>query len=187
MEERFYHQLGKSIQMWQWVESQLYFLYSATMHGANAHTISVTFNHIQSFDSKLSLLNSCLALTFERNSENWKKWKSIYNKALKLNKKRNKIVHEPVIYGMEDGVKVTYLSPSHFNALALVKGQTSYSGAVITPEYKPSQAKMLDNHKIDINQLMKIETSFKNFSTEIHEFNTIAIPLLKEACKSVQN
>jgi hypothetical protein len=184
-EEYFYRQLGKSIQAWLWVESEVYFLYSAIMDSANQHLVSVTFNHIQSFDSKVALINSCLALVLERESEKWKQWKSLYNRAKKLNLKRNKIVHEPVIQSVEDGVKSIFISPSHFNALALVKGQTSHTGPVITSEYKPSQAKMLNDHKVNLNQLRKFEGSFKDFSLELSEFKKSIIPLIKEAHKNV--
>ncbi|MFH1548536.1 MAG: hypothetical protein ABID32_04420 [Candidatus Omnitrophota bacterium] len=184
-EDYFYQQLGKSIQAWLCVESEVYFLYSAIMYRANQHLISVTFNHIQSFRSKIALIDSCLKLVLDRKSEKWKQWKLLYKKAENLNLKRNKIVHEPVIQGVEDGVKSIFIAPSCFNALALVKGQTSHTGPVITSEYKPSQAKMLNDHKVNLNQLRKFEGLFKDFSIELNEFKKSIIPLIKEANKSV--
>ncbi len=68
-EDYFYKQLGKSIQAWLWVESEMLLLYKAIMDSANQHLVSVTFNYIQSFDSKVTLIKYCLELVLERDSE----------------------------------------------------------------------------------------------------------------------
>jgi len=186
-EEYFYQQLGKSIQAWLWVESEMYFLYSAIMDSANQHLVSVTFNHIESFESKVTLIDRCLKLILKQNSDEYEKWKKLRAKAKKLNLKRNKIVHEPVHMCMQgDDMKSISISPSYFNALALVKGYTKHSGPVLTTEYKPSQAKLLDEHKIDLYQLGRLENSFKSLSRELSEFKENITPLLEEAHKSVK-
>ena len=169
-ENHFYYQLAKSIQAWLWVETEVYLLYVAIMEGANQHLVSATFNHIQSFDSKLGLLNSCLALTLDSESSEWKTWKQLFNRAGKLNKKRNKIVHEPVIISVEGGKKSIAISPSHFNSLALAKGQTTHKGPVVTPNYKPSGVRVIEDHKLDLPKLRALEETFKNFSYELREF-----------------
>ncbi len=184
-EDYFYQQLGKSIQAWLSVESEMLFLYTAIMDSANQHLVSVTFNYIQSFDSKITLIKYCLELVLERDSEEYEQWKSLYKRAKKLNLKRNKIVHEPVITSMTDGKQNIVISPSHFNALPLVKSWTSHSGPVITSEYKSSQAKLLNTQKVNLEQLRKIEVSFKNFSMELSKFRESIIPLIKRAHKSV--
>ncbi len=186
-EDYFYQQLGKSIQAWLWVESEMYFLYSAIMDSANQHLVSVTFNHIISFESKITLIDRCLKLILKQDSKEYKQWKKYRKKAKDLNLKRNKIIHEPVVISMQgDDVKSISISPSFFNALALVKGLTSHSGPVITSEYNPSQAKVLDEYKVDLYQLRKIESSFKNFSNELGEFRKSIDPLIKKAHKSVK-
>ncbi len=68
-EESFFQQLGKSIQAWLWVESEVYFIYAAIMDNANQHLVSVTFNHIESFESKLTLIDRCLKLILKQDSE----------------------------------------------------------------------------------------------------------------------
>jgi len=186
-EESFFQQLGKSIQAWLWVELEVYFIYAAIMDNANQHLVSVTFNHIESFESKLTLIDRCLKLILKQDSEEYKRWKKLRKKAKNLNLKRNKIVHEPVCICMQGSdVKSIYISPSFFNALALVKGHTSHSRPVITAEYKPSQAKVLDEHKVDFFQLRKIESSFKIFSNELSEFKKSIAPIIKRAHKSVK-
>jgi hypothetical protein len=186
-ENNFYQYLGKTIKQWLWVESGLYSLYAAIMDGANQHSVSVTFHHIESFESKTKLIDNCLALLLARDSEQWKQWRTLYNKAKKLNEKRNTLVHEPVITGMENGKEFIVISPSYSNALALVKRKTSYSGPVITSQYKPSQAKLLDKYKIDFYQLIKIKESFKDFSVELDDFTKSILSLIKNAHESVRN
>lgn len=178
-EKFFYYQLAKSIQTWLSVEVEIYSLYAMLMKGANSHLVSVTFHHIESFEKKLQLLNSCFSLAFSRDSSEWKKWKSLYNKAQGLNDKRNKIVHQPVSTGMNKGVEFICIKPSLFNALALVKGQTSYNGPVIGEDYKPSSAKLLDDHKIDQSKLFTIEKEFKKLSEDLREYRDTIRPVLE--------
>lgn len=172
-ENLFYYQLAKTIKAFGYIETQLYLLYASLMNGANNHLVSATFNHIESFESKIQLLNSCLALKLSRESDNWKKWKLIANRAKKINKKRNKIVHEPVIISVRDGKESIAISPSHFNSLALVKGQTSYSGPVIDQTYDPSSAQVTDDHKINQLKLHKLEKEFKDFSQRVKNYTEI--------------
>ena len=141
-EDCFYLQLAKSIQAWLWIESDLYALYAMLMQGANSHLVSVTFNNIQSVDAKLYLLNSCFTLVFARDSDDLKDWKTLFSKIEKLNKKRNKIVHEPVSILHAKGKRAISLGPSHMNAMALVKGQTTHKGGpVVSAVYDPKSAK----------------------------------------------
>jgi len=44
LENDFYCELGKTIQKWRWVETEIYRLYAVIMDGANQHSVSVTFN-----------------------------------------------------------------------------------------------------------------------------------------------
>ena len=62
------------------------------------------------------------------------------------------------------------IRPSHFNALALARGQTTHKGAVVSATYNPSQAKVLIDHKIDLLGLCALERAFKELSHELREF-----------------
>ena len=186
-EDSFHCQLGRTIQSWLWVEAELYGLYALLMGGANSHLVSATFNNIQSVDAKLGLLNSCLALVLHREEPEWKLWRNIFNKAEKLNKKRNKIVHEPVIVSVAKGLRTVAISPSHFNALALAKGQTTHKGAVVNANYKPSQAKVLVDHTINLRGLYSLERTFKDFSVELREFHERIQPLVLSALSAAKN
>lgn len=181
---RFYEQLAKSIQTWLHVETETYLLYAAIMHGANSHLVSVTFHNIESFESKLGLINSCLALVFDRESKEWKQWKNLFNRAKKLNKKRNKIVHEPAIVSVTSGVESIAISPSFLNAQALVRGQTTYNGPVIGPQYEPQMAKILEDHKMDQAKLFHVEKAFKELSEEIRQFRELVAEPLKSTQES---
>lgn len=185
-EESFHCQLGRTIQAWLWVESQFYLLYALLMKGANGHLVSVTFNHIQSVDAKLGLLSSCLALVLDKERLEWKLWKSLFNKAEKLNKRRNKIVHEPVVKSFSRGRQTIAVSPSHFNALALVKGQTTNKSIVVSDGYKPSQAKVLVDHTIDLAGLHSLEREFKSFSLELRKFQDQVEPIVKAALSAAE-
>ncbi len=185
-EDDFHCQLGRTIQSWLWVESEVYALYALLMKGANSHLVSATFNNIQSVDVKLGLLNSCLALILPKSESEWLRWKRLFNKADKLNKKRNKIVHEPVVISVSKGSRSIAIKPSSFNALALVKGQTTHKGAVVTASYRPSAAKVLADHTIDIYGLYELERAFKEFSGEVEEFRKQIGPVVLSALSAAK-
>lgn len=185
-EDCFYLQLAKTIQAWLGIELELYLNYAMLMHGANTHLVSATFNNIQSVDAKLGLLSACFVLVFSEGSEERKKWKALFNKVDKLNKKRNKVVHEPVSVSVSKGTRTISLGPSRLNALALVKGQTSHKiGAVVSAEYDPRNAKLLQEHRLDLQNLTALERAFKSASLELQEFrqqvSTLVTTALREA------
>ena len=184
-EDEFLLQLARSIQAWLWIEAELYRLYAMLMQGANSHLVSVTFNNIQSVDAKLCLLNSCFALVFGRGSDEIKEWKALFSKIEKLNKKRNKIVHEPVSILHSKGKRTISLSPSHMNAMALVKGQTTHKGGpVVSATYDPRAAKLLEDHRMDLNALYSLERVFKTASDELRTFQKKVSPAVATALKA---
>lgn len=186
-EDEFHLQLARSIQAWLWIEADLYALYAMLMQGANSHLVSVTFNNIQSVDAKLYLLNSCFALVFGRGSDEIREWKTLFTKIEKLNKKRNKIVHEPVSILHSKGKRTISLGPSHMNAMALVKGQTSHKGdPVVSAMYDPRAAKLLEDHKIDLNALYSLERAFKAASDELRTFQKKVSPAVATAVKATK-
>jgi PHD/YefM family antitoxin component YafN of YafNO toxin-antitoxin module len=183
-QDEFYSQLAKAIQAWGGVETEMYLLYALLMKGANSHLVSVTFHHIESFEAKTQLLDSCLRLLFSRDSDEYKSGKALLNESKKLNKIRNKIVHEPVIIRVRNGVESIAISPSYFNSLALTKGQTTYHGPVIVSTYRPSIAKITDEHKIDIRKLIVIRQQFKDCTLKIRDYKNKILPLLNTAYPS---
>jgi len=170
-EEDFYQQLAKSIQAWLQVETEVYLIYATIMDGANPHLISVTFHQIESVESQLSLIDACFALIFSKESSHWKDWRSLLNKTRKLNSKRNKIVHQPIVITHSGGNISIEIHPSYFNALALAKGQTTYNGPVLDPKYKSSMAKIKNDHKIDILKLYKFEKEFEVHAESLRNYN----------------
>jgi hypothetical protein len=181
-EDYFHLQLAKAIQAWLWIESDLYSLYAMLMQGANSHLVSVTFNNIQSVDAKLCLLNSCFTLVFSRVSDDLKEWKALFSKIEKLNKKRNKIVHEPVPILHAKGKQTISLGPSHMNAMALVKGQTTHKGEpVVSAAYNPQEVKLLRDHQMDLRALTLLARAFKATSTELKAFREKVAPTVAAA------
>jgi hypothetical protein len=187
-EDSFLLELAKAIQTWLWVESEMYSLYSMFMQGANPHLISATFNSIQSVDAKLVLLNSCFTLVFERGSDDLKNWKTLYGKLDKLNKQRNKIVHEPVSLHYVKGVmKEVKLGPSHWNSLALVKGQTTHQGKpVVSADYNPSKVKILEDHRLTQSAVVALESTFRAAAREIQAYRELIAPKVGAALQAAR-
>ena len=185
-EDSFHLQLAKSIQAWLWIEAELYSLYSMFMQGANSHLISATFNNIQSIDAKLALLNSCFTLVFERGSEDIKNWKVFFGKLEKLNKQRNKIVHEPVSLHYKKGVlHEIKLGPSYSNSLALTKGQTTHQGKpVVSADYDPSKVYILEDHRLTQNGVAALEATFKATALELRGYREAIAPKVSAALKA---
>jgi hypothetical protein len=186
-EDSFMLQLAKAIQTWLWVESELYLIYAMLMKGANSHLISVTFNSIQSIDAKLVLLSSCLQLAFTRNSKEIVDWRALRSKLEKLNKKRNKLVHEPVHIHYSKGTTTVSQGPSYFNALSLVKGQTSHQGGpVISSKYDPTKAKILDDHRFSESDLYSLQSAFREAAHELQAFREAMAPKVTKALNSAK-
>jgi hypothetical protein len=188
IEDPFLLQLAKAIQAWLWIEGELYSMYSMFMRGANSHLISVTFNSIQSVDAKLALLNACYALVFARGSPELKAWKALFAKVEKLNKQRNKIVHEPVGIHYRSG-KPTAVSigPSFMNALALAKGQTTHQGSpVVSAAYDPSKVWILQHHKLTQSDVTALEYTFKDVAREMRTFQSEVQPKIAEALRAAK-
>ena len=183
VDDPFLLQLAKAIQTWLWIEGELYLLYSMFMRGANSHLISVTFNSIQSVDSKLALLNSCFALAFERGGPDLQAWKALFSKLEKLNKKRNKLVHEPVSITYVNNVPTEVrLGPSHFNALAIVKGQTTHQGKpVVSGEYNPSKVKLLEDHRLTKSGVAALARTFRATAHELQAYRESIQPKVAAA------
>lgn len=188
IEDPFLLQLAKAIQTWLWIEGELYSIYSMFMHGANSHLVSVTFNSIQSVDAKLTLLNSCFTLVFQRNSADLRAWKALFGKIEKLNKRRNKIVHEPVSIHYFKGVpsEVT-LGPSYSNALALVKGQTTHKGTpVVSAEYNSSKVWILQDHRLTQSDVAALERAFRATAREMRAYRELVAPKVAAALQAAR-
>ena len=185
VEDPFLLQLAKSIQAWLWVENELYLLYAMFMRGADSHLVSVTFNSVHSVEAKLGLLNSCFTLTFERNGEELQAWKSMRSKLGKLNDKRNKLVHEPVSIEYKNGNETVSLGPSHLNALALAKGQTTHQGTpVLSAEYEGSRVGLLQDHQLSRTAVASLERSFKTTAHEMRAYRESISPKVAAALQA---
>lgn len=186
-EDEFLLQLAKAIQTWLWIESELASMYSMFMQGANNHLVSATFNSIQSVDAKLALLNSCFVLVFERNGDELRSWKSLQSKLEKLNKSRNKLVHEPVSIHYSKGMATVSQGPSHLNSLALVKGQTTHQGgAVVSAEYIPSKVKLLEVHRRSLSAVLVLEQAFKTTAYEMRTYRESVAPKVAAALQATK-
>jgi hypothetical protein len=187
IEDPFLLQLAKAIQTWLWIETEIYSLYSVFMKGANSHLVSATFNSIHSFEAKLSLLNSCFVLVFDRHSEELGAWKGLRTKLEKLNQKRNKLVHEPVSIHYNNGTTTVSLGPSYFNALALVKGQTTHQGQpVVSAEYNLSNVFILEDHRLSQVAVAALERTFRSTAKDVRSYRESIEPKVATAIQAAK-
>jgi len=119
-ENEFFQALGAALERWQWVEQSAYLLYSAFMQGADRHLISVTFHHIQSFDSRISLLHRCAHFAIKDETMT-KRWDDIRKRMTDQCNFRNRIVHFTYSEHHKDGITTLMLKPSSFNAVYAIR------------------------------------------------------------------
>jgi hypothetical protein len=182
IEDSFLLQQAKAIQTWLWIESELFSMYSMFMQGANNHLVSATFNCIQSVDSKLALLNTCFVLVFERNGDELRSWKTLQSKLGKLNKKRNKLVHEPVHIHYNNGNTTISQGPSYFNALVLARGQTTLQSApTVSADFHPSKVCILDDHRLSQSDVATLEKTFRETAHELQAYRESVAPKVANA------
>jgi hypothetical protein len=177
VEDPFLLQVAKAIQKWLWVETEMQVLYAMFMDGAHRNLVSATFNSIHSVDAKLALLNACFVLVFDRQSDELRSWKAMHKKLEKLNKLRNKLVHEPASVQHDKGGVTVSLGPSRFNALALVKGQTTHQGLpVVSAEYDPSKVQILQDHRLSQADVAATERKFWSAAGELRSYRESIAP-----------
>ena len=151
-ETKFLKQLGATIQIWLGIEHQIYVIYAGLMKGADKGAVSVTFHHIQSFDSRITMVDKCLKIRLdkEKDKELLKKWGNIKNRTDKLNKQRNEIVHNQLIYAHK--TRELFIHPSIYDASFDAKGT-------------PASAQ-----KYSYDRLIETETKFAKMVLELREF-----------------
>ena len=135
----------------------------------------------------LSFRGSCFVLVFERNGNDLRGWKALQTKLEKLNKKRNKLVHEPVSILYDKRGTTVSLGPSHFNALALVKGQTTHQGGpVVSAEYKPSKVGILEDHRLSQAAVAVLERTFRETAHEMRAYREVIAPTVAAALQAAK-
>lgn len=71
--------------------------------------------------------------------------------------------------------------------MALVKGQTTHKGVpVVSAAYGPKDAKLLQDHKMDLRALALLERTFKAASTELRTFREKVLPTVTAAVKATK-
>ena len=175
-EDAFFAQLAQTLQSWLGIETEIYLLYSLLMKGANGHLVSLSFHHIQSFNSRMCLLDSCFDLIFYGEQKNKKgrsktplnQWKALSKKAKKLSITRNRIVHWPVHTGMKEGMPFIDISPSFFDATAVIK-----------------KTAMNKDYQFDVLKLYRFSSDFKKLADDLREFRNSEASSIKDKIKSM--
>lgn len=150
-ENEFMKRLGKAFAEWQSVEQSCYGLYAILMKGADKRLISTTFFHIQSFSSRLLLIDRCIFFTVGDASlvTTWKALKKRVEKAIEF---RNVMAHSAYIVEGKGLTQTPVLKPSYFDATAIVRKRA------MNPDYR------IDEHKLSLAK---------------HEFHELAVDLGK--------
>lgn len=158
-EDDFLYHLGRTLANWQWVEAGAYKVYAALMHGTPPKLISFNWHHIQSFDSRIQLLDGCLF--FQMKTTQFKdEWTPLKRKLEAKSKTRNRIVHGA--YGVEfNGSRLgtPRIGPSLMDASAVVKKRAG----------KPE-------HEFDQKKLKRESAAFKALSHELRKFAETHFP-----------
>jgi len=124
----FIYQLGDTLASWQSVEEQTYYCFATIMRGSPDHLVSVTWHHVQSFDSRLELLNRCLHFVFDR-ADN-PAWKTLFKRLEKASKVRNLIVHSTYGVQVTDKGAKAFGRPFIHDSTAIIRKRAN------NPEYQ---------------------------------------------------
>lgn len=155
--EQFVYHMGRAIAVWQFVETELFYIYAMLMKGANEHLISVTFFHIQSFNSKIQLVKACIKQVVNDESA-LVIWNKIDKELCKQTNVRNQIAHRPVSTTFSDEKidMVSILAPSHLDV----------------KKYDPNLYKQ-PGYGLLQSDLEKAETDFRNLAISLRGFRDL--------------
>lgn len=156
-EDQFLRELGHALVEWRRVEAQVYGLFLALMRGANQTLVSVTLHHIQSFESRLQLLDRCMFFLAKDGEK--KDWKVLSKRVDALCAIRNQLIHAAVIIeGKGDGRQVHVIQPSFFDATALVRKRA------MNPHYRHDTDR-IQKHAYDFGKLARDMRAFREGAT----------------------
>ena len=119
-ENLFLRTLGEALTAWQAVEQEAYMLFVALMGEADSKLVSIVFHHIQSFESRASLLDRCayFAVQDTKLAERWDSLRKRLNKSAQI---RNRLVHFAPGYQHSAEFKGYLIGPSHLDATYAIK------------------------------------------------------------------
>ena len=160
-EDEFYAALGRAVLQWAVVEQDLFKLYGEIMKPQLWVVTSSTYNVVQTFRGKLSLVAVSIKASYpeESYSQLIESWKNLNNKLTNKSSKRNDLVH--LSLGTDPNLNLC-LKPDPFNAKAM-----------LSETYK-SKTYLLEDIKL-------VETNFLELSRELVSFieNLPLPPLLR--------
>ena len=90
---RFLQALGRSITVWQLVETALYEVYEVAIGPQRPGAAASGFHAIQTFQIKLKATNAAIRFLFYDNSGLDEEWQKLYQSADKKSQRRNQLVH----------------------------------------------------------------------------------------------
>ena len=118
LEAAFFKALGRAVTSWQRVEAAAYLIYVTMMKCPNPMLVSATFYHIQSFDSRVQLLDRCAHFGVPGALN--KQWADLHKRLTDLSGLRNRLVHFAYVKEGRNNIQTPTLGPSALNALVIV-------------------------------------------------------------------
>lgn len=150
---------GEALAEWSRIEAYAYRFYFAMMDGANRHLISVNWHNIQSFDSKITLLDRCAFFALPDDVYE-KEWTPIFKRMRDASAERNAIAHAAIMSRVQPDFSLfTYFGASIFDATAKIR-------------------KRLENGKYeyDAARLRELSKSFNNLAAALDALTRLHFP-----------
>lgn len=122
--DSLFQSFGFALAEWSRVEAQAYRFYSAMMAGANPDLISVNWHSIQSFDSKITLLDRCAVFAIPQEAYHGE-WSPLLKRIRSASGERNVIAHGSIMSRVEKTGEPSplYFGPSILDATAKLRGR----------------------------------------------------------------
>ena len=155
-EHSFKHAYGRALTEWQKVESAAYRIFYTLMQDAHPLLISTTWFHIQSFDSRLLLLDRCLQFAMSETSrKGW--WTPIKKEIDAQLAVRNFLVHgvfEVENYD-EDQKGVPVIKPDPLDAVSILRKRRQ------NPDFRYTEADLI-SAALDFGRLLSRLSRFQS-------------------------
>jgi hypothetical protein len=117
-ERVFFETLGRAFGLWQYVEMQLFRVYTRLLRPDNAEVASAAFHSVINFNTRLGMTNAAAHVALAAGSPALSVWNALYNRAGRQAKRRNELAHFTVVYGVNPPTPSEFgpfLQPSVFD------------------------------------------------------------------------
>jgi hypothetical protein len=136
-----YLAVGRGIEKWSWVESNLATLFEGLLGHRKDNCLGAAFYAAQSFATKLDMVDAVAQMRLS--NRRLLRWRTLYNKTKNKAKKRNEIAHFALVHYPRAGVR---LHPYW----AIQKGDAAVKGKGLTAEQLEERAQSFTALSVEI-------------------------------------